>query len=137
VRRAFVDTNLFVYALVKDGDPRHRKAQSFFESLMNDGVEVVISTQVAVEFVSAVRKIKGDSGSLDEALEFIASYECAPTKFPTITLAAALTKAHKLSWFEALIVQAAIDADCEVLYSDDLQHGRKFGELEVVNPLLD
>src|SRR6185437_7025944 len=46
----------------------------------------------------------------------------------------ALHQAHSLSPRDALIVQAALDARCDVLLSEDLQHGRRFGDLEVSNP---
>jgi predicted nucleic acid-binding protein len=41
-----------------------------------------------------------------------------------------------LSWFDALIVSAAQQAGCDVLYSEDLQHGQRFGSLRVVNPFV-
>ena len=42
----------------------------------------------------------------------------------------------KISWFDALIVASAQASQCEVLYSEDLQHGEKFGNLKVCNPFL-
>lgn len=52
--------------------------------------------------------------------------------------ARALNLAHRdrLSWYHALIVSAAIQGGCEVLYSEDLQHGRRFGDLVIQNPFL-
>ena len=47
-----------------------------------------------------------------------------------------LSQAHSLAWFDALIVQAALEAGCTHLYSEDLQHGRRFGALQVVNPFV-
>lgn len=43
---------------------------------------------------------------------------------------------HKLSWYDSLIVAAAIEAKCDILYSEDMQHGRKFGNLQIQNPYL-
>jgi predicted nucleic acid-binding protein len=45
-----------------------------------------------------------------------------------------LTGRHRLSWYDALIVAAALDAGCKVLYSEDLQSGRRFGDLRIENP---
>jgi predicted nucleic acid-binding protein len=45
-----------------------------------------------------------------------------------------LARDQSLSFYDALMVAAALDADCDVLFSEDLQHGRAFGGLEVVNP---
>jgi predicted nucleic acid-binding protein len=41
---------------------------------------------------------------------------------------------HRLSWYDSLIVSAALDADCEILYSEDLQDGRKLEGLTIQNP---
>jgi predicted nucleic acid-binding protein len=45
-----------------------------------------------------------------------------------------LARIHKVSFYDALIISAALEARCEVLFSEDLQHEQKFGELEVMNP---
>jgi predicted nucleic acid-binding protein len=47
-----------------------------------------------------------------------------------------LQGANQLSWYDSLIVAAAIQGRCEILYSEDLQHGRRFGDLVVENPFL-
>ncbi len=45
-----------------------------------------------------------------------------------------LARRDQLSWYDSLIVAAAIQGECEILYSEDLQHGRRFGDLVVQNP---
>ena len=50
------------------------------------------------------------------------------------TEALQLAQRFKLSWFDSLIVAAAIASNCDVLYSEDLQDGQEFGDLRVVNP---
>jgi predicted nucleic acid-binding protein len=41
-----------------------------------------------------------------------------------------------LSWFDSLIVGAAIQSRCDVLFTEDLQHGQRFGTLRIENPFL-
>jgi len=41
---------------------------------------------------------------------------------------------HHLSWYDSLIVAAAMQGRCSVLYSEDLQHGQRFGDLQIENP---
>jgi predicted nucleic acid-binding protein len=48
----------------------------------------------------------------------------------------ALQSRYRMSWYDALIVCAAQQAGCNTLYSEDLQHGQRFGSLRVVNPFL-
>src|SRR5260221_12683305 len=43
---------------------------------------------------------------------------------------------HGVSWYDALLVAAALEAQCDVLYSEDFQHGRLFGDLKIVNPFV-
>jgi predicted nucleic acid-binding protein len=47
-----------------------------------------------------------------------------------------LSDRYSLSWYDALIVAAAIEGDSSLLYSEDLQHGQRFGDLQVENPFL-
>ncbi|HYL63568.1 MAG TPA: PIN domain-containing protein, partial [Candidatus Methylomirabilis sp.] len=47
-----------------------------------------------------------------------------------------LTGRHSLPWYDSLIVAAALEAGCRTLYSEDFQHGQKFGDLQVQNPFL-
>jgi len=51
--------------------------------------------------------------------------------------ARALAEDHRLSFYDALIVASAIEAGCNVLYSEDMQHGRAIGGLTIANPFLE
>ena len=51
-------------------------------------------------------------------------------------LAVVLARDHSLAFYDALILAAAIEAGCETLYSEDFQHGRRFGDCTIVNPFL-
>lgn len=67
-------------------------------------------------------------------LEAYAQEQVLGTDAALVLRAIRLAQAHGLSHWDALIVQAAIDGGCKWLYSEDLQAGRRFGTLEVVNP---
>jgi len=47
-----------------------------------------------------------------------------------------LSARFSLSWYDSLIVVAAMESQCEILYSEDLQHGQRFGDVRVENPFL-
>jgi predicted nucleic acid-binding protein len=51
-----------------------------------------------------------------------------------LVAAVGLQQKARISFWDALVVQAAIDAGCDRLYSEDLNHGQRFGPVEVVNP---
>ena len=126
---AFFDTNVFVYAM--SDDARGIVAR---DRLRGGGV---ISTQVLNEFVSVSRKkLRLDWSIIETALaEFRALVDdVRPIALPTHEIAVSLSKEHGLDIYDALIVAAAIEAGCDRLLSEDLQHGRKFGDCVLVNP---
>ena len=53
-----------------------------------------------------------------------------------VTDALRLHSQNQLSWYDSLIIAAALQGGCKVIYSEDLQHGRRFGDLVVQNPFL-
>jgi predicted nucleic acid-binding protein len=128
--RRFFDTNILVYAFAAD-DPRSVRA----EALIADGG--VIGVQVLNEFTNVTRrKLRWDWEQIDASLAVIEELLGVARPLTTALHAQAVVLARnsKLSFYDALIVAAAIDADCEILCSEDLQDGQKFGTLTVENP---
>lgn len=68
------------------------------------------------------------------ALTAVASFEVVATDQNLVL--DAHEQREQLSWFDALIVEAAIRSGCAVLYSEDLSHDRSYGGLRSCNPLL-
>ena len=60
-----------------------------------------------------------------------------PITLETHGNAVALARDHGLAFYDALIVASAIEAGCDTLFSEDMQHGRKIGGLAIVNPFLE
>ncbi len=134
--RVFIDTNLWAYRL----DRREPGKSAFIRDwLRNLALEhdIVISTQVMIELRSVItRKLKPALSWQDTraALEALASLEVVPANANLVLDAHELAQSEGLSWFDALIVEAAIRSGCARLYSEDMGHGRIFGELSVMNP---
>lgn len=127
----FSDTNVFVYAF--SADPKRVAAQR----ILADGG--LISAQVLNEFTSVMRaKARRTWEEIERSLSLI--LRRFPTVLPltveTHAAAFALARDHSLPFYDALIVAAAIEAGCETLYSEDFQHGRRFGDCTIVNPFL-
>lgn len=126
----FLDTNILVYAFAAD-DPRSARA----EALMAEGG--AIGVQVLNEFTNvARRKLRWQWAQIEAALVVIEEL-LGPARPLTTTIharAVVLARDHKLSFYDALIVAAAVDAGCAALCSEDLQHGQKFGNLRIDNP---
>jgi predicted nucleic acid-binding protein len=127
----FSDTNVFVYAF--SADLKRVAAQR----ILADGG--VISTQVLNEFTSVMRtKARRSWEEIERALSLILRHfpKVGPLTLETHAAAVVLARDHSLAVYDALILAAAIEAGCETLYSEDFQHGRRFGALTIVNPFL-
>jgi predicted nucleic acid-binding protein len=115
--------------------------QHLASQLVSSSVEKghCISAQVAQEFFSvAYRKFASQMDDLTAA-EYLhlvlSSFRWVPSEPSTVSTALALRSRYKLPWYDSLIVAAALDGDCSILYSEDFQAGRVFeGRLTVVNP---
>lgn len=129
--KAFFDTNVLVY-LVGQIDERTTTAESL---VANGGV---VSVQVLNELASVShRKLRMSWPEIAEALEAIRVLCPAPIPLTTDTHDAALRIANKydFSFYDALIAAAALEAECTILYSEDLQDGQAIEErLTVRNP---
>ena len=126
----FFDTNILIYAFAAD-DPRNARA----EALLADGG--VIGVQVLNEFTNvARRKLRWQWAQIEAALAVIDELlgTARPLTAAIHARAVVLARDHDLSFYDALIVAAALDAGCDVLCSEDLQHGQRFGTLRVENP---
>jgi predicted nucleic acid-binding protein len=100
----------------------------------------VVSYQVVQEFFNLALKRFEHRMSFDDREEYLARVFRPLLKVhSSLTLYEEALKLHttnKLQWFDSLIVCAAREAGCSILYSEDLQHGQSFGGLRVVNPFL-
>lgn len=134
--RRFFDTNVLVYSRDSADVAKRERARSLIEEAIEDE-SFVVSTQVLVEFyaTSVRRKLLGPAQALD-LVRFWGGHDAVPHTPDLVVRGLELHQAHSLAIWDGLIVQAALDARCEVLLSEDLQHGRRFGDLEVANPFL-
>jgi predicted nucleic acid-binding protein len=137
--RCFLDTNILIYSVDHTSPPKQDRARR----LVTDSATSkrgVISYQVVQEFVNvALRKFQGVvlRSDLDSFMQGVLFPMMAVPSSPWLFLdALRLFDASSLSWYDALIVAAALQGSCKILYSEDLQHGRRFGDLVVENPFV-
>ena len=134
--RACVDTNVLVYAHDRSATDKHLRARALVEALWSSR-RGVVSTQVLQELYVNVRRKAAKPLSAAAAREILADYlrwEVVVNDGQSILAAVELETRFKLAFWDALIVQAAITSGAETLYSEDLSHGQRFGDLRVVNP---
>jgi predicted nucleic acid-binding protein len=130
--KAFFDTNIIVYA-----QQSGIKAETARKVLDQGGV---VSVQVLNELASVLsRKFQKSWPDVEDALADVLELvdQVLPLTLDTHKQGVALAITHSISIYDALIIAAALDANCDRLFSEDIQHGRKFGGLEIVNPFLE
>jgi len=136
--KAFVDTNVLVYAHDRFAGDKFDRARQVLATLWEEK-RGVLSTQVLQEFcVNARRKAKHPIGR-DEVRDAVLDYlnwETVANSAEAILRAMDLEQRYQISFWDAMIVQEAESAGCEVLYSEDLSHGQEYGGVLVVNPFL-
>jgi len=130
----FVDSNVVLYR-VDPGDKRKRaRAEEWFDHLWMAGAGR-ISWQVLHEFYwNAVRKMGLASADARGIVEGLAHWRPVDTSIGLVREAWEWVDAAQVSYWDALIVAAAQRSGARYLLSEDFQAGRKFGEVEVVNP---
>lgn len=134
--RVFVDTNVLVYAHDLGAGERHRISAELVGRLWQERTGV-LSTQVLQETWVNLRRKAARPVTRDEALGIITDYrrwEVVVNTAESIIEAIGLEDRFQLSFWDAMIIQAAQTAGVATLYSEDLSDGQSYGPVEVVNP---
>ncbi len=132
--RSLLDTHVLVYADAADQPVRQAQAIALIARHVRDG-SGVLSTQVLQEFVNvALRKLRLPPALIRERLAFYARFEVVPASPELIRAALDLHVLHGLSYYDALIVQAAVDSGCQQVWSEDLQDGFRYRGVRIANP---
>ena len=137
--RFFLDTNIFVYSFDQSAAAKAGKAAQLIREALTTR-KGVISYQVAQEFFNvALRRFSQPMQAADAEQYLSTVFRPLLGVHSSQALYAEALHLHAqsgLSWYDSLIVSAAIQARCDLLFTEDLQHGQRFGGLQVRNPFL-
>lgn len=137
--RFFLDTNVFVYSFDRTAPVKRNTATELIRKAHTSG-KGVISYQVVQEFFNVALRRFTPTMQPQEAQAYLKSIF-----LPLLGIhssqslyleALHLQTHHRLSWYDSIIVASAAKAQCTLLFSEDMQHGRKFGDLQIQNPFL-
>jgi predicted nucleic acid-binding protein len=138
---AFVDTNILIYAFVRDISGSVEKADTanaLIERLTRQD-EIIVSAQVLSEF-SANAMRKGSPPLTEQQTSRLIDKFAAQTVIAIdaslVQLALHRVQQSRISYWDALIVEAAIRSGATILYTEDMDHGTRYGSLELRNPFL-
>lgn len=135
--KQFVDTNILMYAHDVSAGAKHQRAKALVEELWRTRSGVV-STQVLQELCVNLRRKAGRPLELKATRDLIADYlrwQVMVNTGESILEALELEDRYRISFWDALVIQAAQASGAEVLYSEDLSDGQTYGSVRVVNPL--
>ncbi len=135
--KAFIDTNILVYAHDAAAGVKHERARALVESLWEDR-SGVLSTQVLQELCINLRRKATRPVSLRIAREIVTDYlawEVQVNTGQSVLEALQIEERYGISFWDALIVAAATSPGASVLYSEGLSDGQRYGDVRVVNPL--
>lgn len=135
--RFFLDTNIFVYLFDRSAVDKAAGADALIDAGLDTG-KGVISHQVVQEFFSVAYRRFPEPMQAGQAEQFLSTVlrplwivQSSPVLY---IRALQLLERFRLQWYDSLIVAGALEAKCEILYSEDFQHGQNFEGLEVHNP---
>jgi predicted nucleic acid-binding protein len=137
-QKYFVDTNILIYAHDRSAGDKHNRARQLIERLWTSGGGV-LSTQVLQELCINLRKKVARPPSVDTVRQLIQDYlswEVVVNKPESVLQALEIEVRYKISFWDALVLQAAETSGATILYSEDLSAGQHYGLIQVVNPLL-
>lgn len=135
--RFFLDTNVFVYSFDRSVPAKARRATQLIRRAVATR-KGIVSYQVAQEFFNVALRRFAQPLTVAEAEQYLATVfrplMAVHSSQALYGEALRLSGRYRLSWYDSLIVAAAIEGQCSVLYSEDLQHGQRFGELAIEDP---
>ncbi|RPI78594.1 MAG: PIN domain-containing protein [Desulfobacteraceae bacterium] len=135
----FLDTNIIVYSFDAQNPGKQKTAQGLINSALS-GAQGVVSYQVVQEFINvAIRKFQKPLSYIDCRMyvEQVLTPLCEI--FPDIPFYLSglnLSEKYHYSFYDSLIIAAALEAKCKTLFSEDFQHDQEIKGLKIVNPFV-
>ncbi|MGH7953986.1 MAG: PIN domain-containing protein [Limisphaerales bacterium] len=135
----FLDTNVLIYAFFDQDPAKKARCRELHEFALEDG-RGIISFQVVQEFLNtAIKKFPGQFTN-DELKDFLGATLwplCGIFPGEELYRRAIIVRSETgFSFYDSLIVAAALEAGCKIIYSEDLHHNHRLHGLEIKNPFL-
>jgi len=135
--RFFLDTNIFVYAFEETVRRKSLRANELIRTAVGTR-RGIVSYQVVQEFFNVSLGRFSHPMTVTDAEQYLATvFKPLLAVFSSVALyseALRLNAKHGIPWYDSLIIASAVEGKCQILYSEDFQHGQRFGNLRVENP---
>jgi predicted nucleic acid-binding protein len=134
--RFFIDTNILVYSLLENDSHKHGQAVHLMESLK--GNFIFISTQVLNELYVSLQKHNIEEPEIENKIrKIIDIYNVSIINISTIKLCWKVKGKYAYSYWDSLIIAAALENNCSILYTEDMRDGQVIdNKLRIANPFV-
>lgn len=130
----FVDTNILIFAHDSSAGTKYQRAVELLTWLVEEGTGA-LSIQVLAEFYwAATRKLAMKSQDAEEVLNDLSGWTIHQPAHSDLMRASRLHRRYNVAWWDALVLNSAIQLGCSVLWSEDLGHGQHYDAVTVRNP---
>jgi predicted nucleic acid-binding protein len=130
----FIDTNVLVYAHDGGAGRRHDRSVDLLHRLFEES-NGSLSVQVLSEFYSvATKKLSMKSEEAEEAISDLSGWIIHRPGHADVLRAIRLLRRYKISWWDAMVINSAIELGCSILWSEDLAEGQRYGTVTVRSP---
>lgn len=132
--RSFFDSNILIYTDDDDSPSKRSIALDLLEKAHVEG-KAVISTQVLQEyFVVVTKKLGVDVQRARDKMQIFGQLDVVRIVLEDVLSAVDVHRIYGFSFWDSLIVRAALRSGCKRLVTEDLQHGQRIEGLEIINP---
>ena len=132
--KVFIDSNLWIYLY----DEKDEQKQNIIKTLISDNFnDILISSQVLNEMYNILtKKLKLEHSEVKEiVVETIANFEVSEIGVLDVVNAMEIKEKYGFAYWDCLIIAAALENECKILYTEDLQNGQIIeNKLKIVNP---
>jgi len=135
IEKGFFDSNIFIYAYTSDDEQKHSIACDLLRNNVFDN-EIIISVQILNEFYSVMARYKYPHNEIKSCInEIIEQVKVMPLELETIKQCIFIKEKYCYSWWDSLVLASALENDCAIIYSEDLQDNQLIeNKLRILNP---
>ncbi len=132
----FIDTNILVYGYILQNNDKQKKIKELFS--LNLGNTFFVSVQVINEFYSVLFKNKIEHKNIkNNIIEISKLFNVTPLNYSDIKLCLKIKEKYGFSYWDSLIISAALQNNCSILYTEDMQHQQIIeNRLQIINPFI-
>jgi len=133
--KVFIDSNIFIYAYTGDDEQKHSIARDLLRKHVSDS-EIILSVQILNEFYAVMERYKYPHGGIISFLnEIIEQVQVVPLELETVRRCIIIREKYGYSWWDSLVLASALEHDCTILFSEDMQSGQMIeGRPVIMNP---